>query len=66
MKRIFTVLAFALAVTTASAQYYYQDSANSQMLRHAEHHNPCRTEIILPQVNGYNVYKADLHNHTVF
>ena len=66
MKRVFTVLAFALAVTTASAQYYYQDSANSQMLRHSERHDPCRTEIILPQVNGYNVYKADLHNHTVF
>ena len=66
MKRVFTLLAFALAVTTASAQHYYQDSANSQMLRHAERHDPCRTEIILPQVNGYNVYKADLHTHTVF
>ena len=66
MKRILTVLAFALVVTSASAQYYYQDSANSQMLRHSERHNPCRTEVVLPQVNGYNVYKADLHNHTVF
>ena len=66
MKRIFTVLACALVVTTASAQYYYQDSANSQMARHAERHNPCRTEVVLPQVNGYNVYKADLHTHTVF
>ena len=27
---------------------------------------PCRTEVILPQVNGYNVYKADLHTHTVY
>lgn len=24
-----------------------------------------RTEIIIPQVNGYNVYKADLHVHTI-
>lgn len=25
-----------------------------------------RTEIILPQVNGYNVYKADLHLHSIY
>lgn len=25
-----------------------------------------RTEIIIPQVNGMNVYKADLHVHTIF
>lgn len=25
-----------------------------------------RTEIIIPQVNGMNVYKADLHIHTIF
>ena len=27
---------------------------------------PHRTEIILPQVNGYTCYKADLHTHTMF
>ena len=27
---------------------------------------PIRTEIILPQVNGYNCYKADLHTHTIY
>ena len=25
-----------------------------------------RVEMILPQVNGYNIYKADLHSHTAF
>ena len=25
-----------------------------------------RTEIILPQVNGYNIYKADFHCHTIY
>ncbi|MBR4849549.1 MAG: histidinol-phosphatase [Alistipes sp.] len=25
-----------------------------------------RTEIVLPQVNGYNIYKADLHVHSIF
>ena len=66
MKRIFTVLALALAVTTASAQYHYPSPKNSEMLYHAERHEPCRKEIVLPQVNGYNVYKADLHIHTIF
>ena len=31
--------------------------------------NKCRTtrnEIVLPQVDGYNVYKADLHLHTIY
>ena len=25
-----------------------------------------RNEIILPKVNGYNIYKADLHLHTIY
>ena len=66
MKRVFTVLAFALAVTTASAQYHYQNPKNSEMLYHAERHEPCRKELVLPQVNGYTVFKADLHTHTIF
>ena len=56
----------AFGALTATAQSYYQDAKNSEMLRHAERHDPCRKEIILPQVNGYNVYKADLHTHSVF
>ncbi len=56
-------LAFAIS---ASAQFYYQDSNNVDMLRHARNTSADRVEIILPQVNGYNVYKADLHLHTVF
>lgn len=66
MKRLTAVLAVAFICTAASAQYYYQDSRNSEMLRYGIRHAPCRTEIVLPQVNGYNVYKADLHTHTVF
>lgn len=27
---------------------------------------PQRAELVLPQVNGYNVYKADFHIHTVY
>ena len=67
MKKIFVFVAFAvLGTVSAHAQSYYQDSKNSEMLRHAERHEPCRHELILPQVNGYNAYKADLHTHTVF
>ena len=28
--------------------------------------SPERTEIILPQVNGYNIYKGDFHTHTMY
>lgn len=66
MKRILLLLAFALFSTIAGAQSYYQDAKNSEMLRHADRHEACRREVVLPQVNGYNVYKADLHTHTVF
>lgn len=65
-KRIFLLFVFATLGIVAHAQSYYHDSKNPEILRHAERHEPCRHEIILPQVNGYNVYKADLHTHTVF
>lgn len=65
MKKYLFVLAL-VSVIPANAQSYYEDCKNSKMLRHAERHEPCRREIVIPQVNGYNVYKADLHTHTVF
>lgn len=61
MKRLFVILALAgLCFVDATAQstipetitFYY--NANR------------RTEIILPQVNGLNVYKADLHTHSIY
>ena len=66
MKKLATFLAFALLGISASAQYYYQDATNSEMIRHASRHESCRKEVVLPMVNGYNVYKADLHTHTIF
>ena len=67
MKRVLTIIALLAAGTAARAQFYYQDSKNPEMLRHAERHEPCRTEVVLPtQVNGFNVYKADLHSHTIY
>ena len=56
-------IAFGLPV---SAQIYYQDANNVDMLRPKAYRNPKRQEIVLPKVNGYNIYKADLHTHTIF
>lgn len=66
MRKVFFSFAFALSALTAGAQHYYQDYKNPEMLRHASSNDPGRKEVVLPQVNGYNVYKADLHTHTVF
>ena len=66
MKRIIIIAAALLASLSASAHEYYPYAANVDMLRHARQTGPERVEIILPQVNGYNVYKADLHTHTVY
>ena len=35
-------------------------------LRYLAKQVPQRAELILPQVNGYNIYKADLHIHTIY
>ena len=67
MKKIFLCLVAGLAALTSSAQYTHPDNTNKDMLRHTlRSESKSRTEIIIPQVNGYNVYKADLHTHTIF
>ena len=62
MKRIALTLAFiALCCAGAEAQKKIPDvhkTFNEQGYR--------RTEIILPQVKGYNCYKADFHVHTIY
>lgn len=66
MKKFIFIPLLALLSFTASAQYY-QDSGNSEILKHYVHlGTPPRVEFVLPQVLGYNVYKADLHTHTIF
>lgn len=56
----------AIMALPAISQTYYVDSKNPCILRHAELEDLHRTEIFLPKVNGYNVYKADLHTHTLY
>ena len=66
MKKLGLIAVFVLASAGAlDAQSYYQDARNPDILHHNERRERFRTEIILPQVNGYNVYKADLHTHTI-
>mgnify|MGYP003319694779 CR=1 FL=1 len=67
MKRtILTVILLPLALS-AAAQHHTVDVENPEILRHADFREPSRREIVLPcQVNGYNVYKADLHTHSVY
>ena len=66
MRKYLCALAAAFAFLPALAQTYYVDSTNPEVLKHAELVGTNRTEIFLPQVNGYNVYKADLHTHTLY
>ena len=56
-----------IAAVTASAQMTYPDDVNKDINRHSiRYSRGARTEIVLPQVNGYNIYKADLHTHSAF
>ncbi len=62
MKKLFLILAFAgLCLSNAEAQkkipHTYRLVGESKARR---------TEIILPQVKGYNVYKGDFHIHTIY
>ena len=61
MKRLFLILSLAaFAITNATAQNKIPETVNLLS-------NPTRrVEIILPQVNGLNVYKADLHSHSIY
>lgn len=69
MKRLPLILVLLFAVFTpfvAYAQYNYPHPGNNDILLPAMRNTiNGRTEVFIPQVNGYNVYKADLHIHTV-
>ena len=67
MKKILSVALATIAAVTASAQMTYPDAVNKDINRHSMRYSRgARTEIVLPQVNGYNIYKADLHTHSAF
>ena len=61
MKRLFLILALAgLCFVDAAAQKSIPETITFL------HNAGRRTEIILPKVNGLNVYKADLHTHSIY
>ena len=66
MKRLISLAVFALSVLALNAQPHFKVSSNPDILRHDGAIFPSRVNIVLPQVNGYNVYKADLHTHTFY
>ena len=68
MKRLFFLAVALVATASASAQYIeLAPNYNPEMARQTLTHNKeIRHEIILPQVRGLNIYKADLHTHTIF
>ncbi len=65
MKKISLMLFAILAAASVSAQYY-QDAVNKEMLHIRQPRTVQRTEFIIPAIDGYTPYKADLHNHTIF
>ena len=67
MKRTTLICALIMTVVAANAQVYYPDNNNPDVMRYTERHEPCRKEIMIPfTLNGYNIYKADLHTHSFF
>ena len=66
MKKLTALILVLLTASAAFAQNYFQDPKNSEMLRYGKRRLSIRKEILLPQVNGYKVYKADLHTHTIY
>ena len=67
MKKLCLIAAFVLAsVGALNAQSHYQDAKNPEILRHNDRRDRFRKELVMRQVNGYNVYKADLHTHTIY
>lgn len=69
MKTLSTILLTAVCATCASAQTYYNDNTNKDMVHHADRTGAAtRVEFILPDTiaGGYIPIKADLHLHTYF
>lgn len=63
MKRVFLSIAFGiLLVLSANAQKTKSTPHSVRMMKSSTQ----RTEIILPQVKGYNIYKGDFHIHTSY
>lgn len=58
-KSLTTIIAILCGISTLLAQ-------KNPDIEYLYTRDISRTEIILPQVNGYNIYKAELHIHSIF
>ena len=52
-------------MTTVSAQTFVAPQMGKTAIRLFDN-TAKRTEIVLPQVKGYTLYKADFHVHTIY
>lgn len=70
MKKILFLVGLLLSLGQMPSTYaqpiYRQDKTNPDIYRHVKAPQMQRKEFHLPDVNGYHVYKADLHLHTMF
>ena len=70
MKKILSLVVLLLSLgqmpSTHAQPIYRQDKTNPDIFRHVKAPQMQRKEFHLPDVNGYHVYKADLHLHTMF
>ena len=65
MKKLLFSSALSLFALVALAQNIEKPVMGDLAIRLFDNSSK-RTEIVLPQVNGYNIYKADLHVHTIY
>lgn len=66
MKKLLMLAVALTAACAATAQHYYPDAYNPDITRHSLRTPAQRAEFVLPEVNGFTVYKADLHTHTIY
>ena len=66
MKKTLLLVGLLMVSVTVSAQFYYKSGKNVDMIHPQLSLPETRCEIILPQIDGYTLYKADLHTHTIF
>ena len=64
--RKFICLSALLFATFAGYGQYYKDSYNPDILHIRQPRNLVRNEFIIPDIDGYKGYKADLHTHSIY
>ena len=66
MKKLFLIIAVAIFAASAVEAQVVRTPVKSKTVISLYNRRVPRTEIILPQVKGYNIYKGDFHIHTIY